>query len=135
MSTVARASRRPAHGIGGTIPRGFAPWRWRHIGTTKRAGWVYTSGGREYKGPDGWAFVPRQVDKGSRMKRLLLVVTSVVALVSIPGTASAQEYGCQAFGQLAAFEAQLETGIGEEVSAAAPANDDVFFLQDQACGA
>jgi hypothetical protein len=68
------------------------------------------------------------------MKRLLFVVTAVVALVSIPGTASAQEYGCQAFGQLAAFEAQLEVGIGEEVSAAVPADDDVFFLQDQACG-
>jgi hypothetical protein len=69
------------------------------------------------------------------MKRLLFVVTAVVALVSIPGTASAQEYGCQAFGQLTAFEAELERReFGETVKDAVPADDDVFFLQDLACG-
>jgi len=52
----------------------------------------------------------------------------MVAMLVGPGPASA-DAGCQAFGQLAALEAQLETGVGEEVSAAAPANDDVNLLK------
>ena len=52
----------------------------------------------------------------------------MVAMLVGPGPASA-DAGCQAFGQLAALEAQLETGVGEEVSAAASANDDVNLLK------
>jgi hypothetical protein len=55
----------------------------------------------------------------------------MVAMLVSPSRAWAIA-GCQDFGQLAAFEAQLETGIGEEVSAAAPANDDVNLLKELA---
>ena len=70
------------------------------------------------------------------MRRIILLVTVALLMVAMlvvsPSPASAIA-GCQEFGQLAAFEAQLETGIGEEVSAAAPANDDVNFLKEAAC--
>jgi len=66
------------------------------------------------------------------MRRISLLVTVALLMVATmlvsPSPASAIA-GCQEFGQLAAFEAQLETGIGEEVSAAAPADDDVNFLK------
>jgi len=65
------------------------------------------------------------------LRRIILLVTVALlaaALLVGPAPASAAA-GCQDFGQLAAFEAQLETGIGEEVSAAAPANDDVNLLK------
>jgi len=69
------------------------------------------------------------------MRRIIVLVTVALLMVAMlvgPGPASAAA-GCQEFGQLAASEAQLETGIGEEVSAAAPANDDVNFLKEGAC--
>jgi hypothetical protein len=67
-----------------------------------------------------------------RFMVLITVVLLMVAMLVGPGPASAAA-GCQEFGTLAAFEAQLETGIGEQVSAAAPANDDVNFLKEQSC--
>ena len=63
------------------------------------------------------------------MRRIILVVTVVLLMVAmLVGPASATA-GCKEFGQLAASEAQLETGVGEEVSAAAPANDNVNELK------
>jgi hypothetical protein len=69
------------------------------------------------------------------MKRIVLLVTVALLMVAMlvgPAPASA-EAGCEDFGQYAAYEAQLETGIGEEVSAAAPAYDDVNFLKETFC--
>ena len=65
------------------------------------------------------------------MRRTILLGTVaqlMVAMLVGPGPASATA-GCQDFGQLTAGEAQLETGVGEEVSAAAPANEDVNRLK------
>jgi hypothetical protein len=63
------------------------------------------------------------------MRRIILVVTVALFMVAmLVGPASATA-GCKEFGQLAASEAQLETGVGEEVSAAAPANDEVNDLK------
>jgi len=65
------------------------------------------------------------------MRRIILLVTVALFMVAMlvgPGPASATA-GCQDFGQLTAGEAQLETGVGEEVSNAAPANDDVNRLK------
>ena len=65
------------------------------------------------------------------MRRIILLVTVALLMVAMlvgPGPASAAA-GCKDFGHLAASEAQLETGIGEEVSDAAPANDDVNLLK------
>jgi hypothetical protein len=65
------------------------------------------------------------------MRRIILLVTVALLMVAIlvcPGPAPATA-GCQDFGQLTAGEAQLETGLGEEVSDAAPANDDVNHLK------
>jgi hypothetical protein len=65
------------------------------------------------------------------MRRIILLVTVallMVAMLVAPAPAPALA-GCQAFGQLAASEARLETGIGEEVSTAVPADDDVIFLK------
>jgi hypothetical protein len=69
------------------------------------------------------------------MKRIVLLVTVALLMVAMlvgPAPASAAA-GCQEFGQLTAFEAQLETGVGQEVSAAAPANDNVNELKG-VCG-
>jgi hypothetical protein len=70
------------------------------------------------------------------MRRIILLVTVALLMVAMlvgPAPASAQA-GCQAFGRdFTAFEAQLETGVGEEVSAAAPADDDVAFFKELAC--
>ena len=63
------------------------------------------------------------------MRRIILVVTVALLMVAMfvgPASATAR---CKEFGQLAASEAQLETGFGEEVSAAAPANDEVNDLK------
>jgi hypothetical protein len=65
------------------------------------------------------------------MRRIILLVTVALFMVAMlvgPGSASATA-GCKEFGQLAASEAQLETGVGEEASAAAPANDEVNDLK------
>ena len=63
------------------------------------------------------------------MRRIILVVTVALFMVAmLVGPASATA-GCKEFGQLTAGEAQLETGVGEEVSDAAPANDDVNRLK------
>jgi hypothetical protein len=66
------------------------------------------------------------------MRRIILLVTVALLMATIlvvgPAPASA-EAGCQDFGLLAASEAQQETGIGEEVSAAVPADDDVIVLK------
>jgi uncharacterized protein YidB (DUF937 family) len=68
------------------------------------------------------------------MKRLVLVATAVVALASIPGTASAQEdHGCQAFGLGAAATAQASGGLGEIARAEAPVNVEVAALHAQFC--
>jgi len=67
----------------------------------------------------------------SSMRRIILLSTVALLMAALlvgPAPASAAA-GCQEFGQLAAYEAQLETGIGEQVSAAAPANDDVNLLK------
>jgi hypothetical protein len=69
------------------------------------------------------------------MQRFMVLVTVVMLMAAMmvfaaPASAAA---GCQEFGQLTAFEAQLETGVGEEVSAAAPANDNVNELKG-VCG-
>jgi len=69
------------------------------------------------------------------MRHIILPITVGVLMVAMlggPAPASA-EAGCQNFGQYAAFEAQLETGIGEEVSVAAPAEDDVNLLKEAFC--
>ena len=62
------------------------------------------------------------------MRRIILVVTVALLMVATmlvgPAPASA-EAGCQAFGRdFTAFEAQLETGVGEEVSAIPPGSTD-----------
>jgi hypothetical protein len=63
------------------------------------------------------------------MRRIILVVTVALLMAAmLVGPASATA-GCKEFGQLAASEAQLETGVGEEVSDAAPANDEVNDLK------
>ena len=65
------------------------------------------------------------------MRRIILLGTVALLMVAMlvgPAPASATA-GCQDFGQFTAFEAQLETGVGEEVSDAAPANDDVNRLK------
>ncbi len=63
------------------------------------------------------------------MRRIILVVTLALLMVAmLVGPASATA-GCKELGQLAASEAQLEMGVGEEVSAAAPANDEVNDLK------
>ena len=63
------------------------------------------------------------------MRRIMLVVTVALFMgAMLVGPASATA-GCKEFGHLAASEAQLETGVGEEVSAAAPANDEVNDLK------
>jgi hypothetical protein len=68
-----------------------------------------------------------------RMKRLFLGA-AIVALVSVPGTASAQEHrSCKRFGQEAAATAQASGGLGEFVRAAAPANDDVAAFHAMFC--
>jgi hypothetical protein len=68
-----------------------------------------------------------------RMKRLFLGA-AIVALVSVPGTASAQEHrSCKTFGQEAAATAQEFGGLGEFASAAAPANDDVAAFHAMFC--
>jgi hypothetical protein len=69
------------------------------------------------------------------MKRLL-VVGGIVALVSIPGTASAHEgHGsCRAFGQGAAAEAQAQGGLGQLARQFAPVSDEVAALHGAFCG-
>jgi hypothetical protein len=74
------------------------------------------------------------------MRRIILLVTVALLMVAMlvsPSPVSAQNEenaGCQAFGRdFTAFEAQLETGVGEEVSAAVPANDDVNFFKGLTC--
>jgi len=71
------------------------------------------------------------------MRRIILLVTVALLMVAMlvgPAGPAAAEAGCQEFGRdFTAFEAQLETGVGEEVSAAAPANDDVNFFKELAC--
>ena len=66
------------------------------------------------------------------MRRIILLGTVALLMVAMlvgPAPASATA-GCQDFGvDFTAFEAQLETGVGEEVSDAAPANDDVNRLK------
>jgi hypothetical protein len=65
------------------------------------------------------------------MRRIILLVTAALLMVAMlvgPGPASATA-GCKDFGQLAASEAQLETGVGEEISDAAPAYNDVNLLK------
>jgi hypothetical protein len=61
------------------------------------------------------------------MRRIILLVTVALLMVTmlvVPGPASAAA-GCQAFGRdFTAFEAQLETGVGEEVSAVPPGSTD-----------
>jgi hypothetical protein len=61
------------------------------------------------------------------MKRILVLAPMVMlmaAMMVIAGPASA-EAGCQEFGvEFTAFEAQLETGVGEEVSAVPPGSTD-----------
>jgi len=69
------------------------------------------------------------------MRRIILLVTVallVVAMLVSPAPASA-EAGCQAFGDFTRDEAILETGVGEVVSAAAPAQDDVTYLKGVYC--
>ena len=64
------------------------------------------------------------------MRRIVLLVTVALLMVAMlvgPAPASA-EAGCQEFGEgTVAFEAKQETGVGEEVSDAAP-EDVLFFL-------
>jgi hypothetical protein len=61
------------------------------------------------------------------MKRLLFVVAAVVAMVSVPSTASAQENpgGCREFGQLTAGLAHEAQPFGQVVKGLAPANDEI----------
>jgi hypothetical protein len=67
------------------------------------------------------------------MKRLFLGA-AIVALVSVPGTASAQEVrGCKAFGQEAAAAARALGGLGEAASANAPVNEFVLGLHAELC--
>jgi uncharacterized protein YidB (DUF937 family) len=68
------------------------------------------------------------------MKRLFLAA-AIVALVSVPGTASAHEdhRSCKAFGQGAAAEAQALGGLGDVASEAAPVNDEVAALHASFC--
>src|SRR5215204_6076179 len=73
----------------------------------------------------------RRTKEVASMRRIILLGTVALLMVAMlvgPGPASATA-GCQDFGQLTAGEAQLETGVGEEVSDAAPANDDVNRLK------
>jgi len=69
------------------------------------------------------------------MRRIILLVTVALLMVAmlVSPTPASAEAGCQDFGQLAAYEAQLETGIGDTVSANVPANDDVIVLKG-VCG-
>jgi hypothetical protein len=69
------------------------------------------------------------------MKRLLFVVTAAVALVAIPGTASAHEghTSCQAFGAFVSGNAQNFGGLGEIVSGFAPVSDEVAFEHEVHC--
>ena len=67
------------------------------------------------------------------MGRIILLVTVALLMVALlvgPAGPAWAAAGCQDFGTLAASEAQLETGIGEQVSDAAPANDDVNRLKE-----
>ena len=63
------------------------------------------------------------------MRRIMLVVTVALFMGAVLVDPASATAGCKEFGQLAASEAQLETGVGEEVSAAAPANDEVNDLK------
>ena len=61
------------------------------------------------------------------MRRIILLVTLAMLMVAmLVGAAPASAVaGCQEFGvDFTAFEAQLETGIGEEVSAVPPGSTD-----------
>ena len=70
------------------------------------------------------------------MRRLLLVLALAAGLVvsSLPAPQAAQANGCQAFGQAAAAESQIERPLGHVISGFAPANDDVVGLKQQFCG-
>ena len=69
------------------------------------------------------------------MKRLFSVA-AIVALVSVPGTASAQESpgGCQEFGQGVALVASGIHPFGEAISGLAPVSELVAFNQAFLCG-
>jgi len=67
------------------------------------------------------------------MRRIILLVTVALLMVALrvgPAGPAPAAAGCRDFGANAASEAQLETGIGEQVSDAAPANDDVNRLKE-----
>jgi hypothetical protein len=70
------------------------------------------------------------------MRRLLLVLALAAGLAvsSLAAPRAAQASGCQAFGQTAAAESQIERPLGQVISGAAPANDDVALLQQELCG-
>jgi hypothetical protein len=100
--------------------------------------------GRQYKEAHGtqsrgWAlhcaFQHETADKGRIGMKRFVVVAAVVALVSVPGTASAHEgHGsCQAFGEGAAAEAQAQGGLGELARQVAPVNDEVAALHESFC--
>jgi hypothetical protein len=67
------------------------------------------------------------------MRRIILLVTMALLMVALlvgPAVPASAAAGCQKFGTSTATEAQLETGVGEQVSEAAPANDDVNRLKE-----
>ena len=54
------------------------------------------------------------------MRRIILLVTMALLMVALlvgPAVPASAAAGCQKFGTSTATEAQLETGVGEEVSA------------------
>ena len=62
------------------------------------------------------------------MRRIILVVSLALLLVAMlvgPAGPASAAAGCKEFGvDFTAFEAQLETGVGEEVSALPPGSTD-----------
>jgi hypothetical protein len=70
------------------------------------------------------------------MKRLFLVASATIALLSVPGTAAAQSSnaGCQELGQAIAGFAQEPDDFGLFISSLRPLNDDVVRDKAAICG-
>ena len=70
------------------------------------------------------------------MRRFVVVLVTLVllmtAMLALAGPASAQA-GCQAFGRGLASEAQRIGGLGKDVRAVAPVNDEVVFFKGVFC--
>jgi hypothetical protein len=97
---------------------------------------IYTAYGSEYKSR-GLLRLGSMRDKGRiSMKRVLFVVAATVALVSVPGTASAQDSpgGCREFGQgHVAVLADVLHPFGQDLRGLVPINDEVVAGQS-VCG-